>query len=236
MAEVARPRLEHIELLKGVDEEQLRRLESRCRWRRYGIGDKIFDRGDSGRQVFFVIEGRVNVVDFTLSGREVAFASAVAGDSFGELAAIDGLPRSTSVVAVETTYLGILPHEPFIALLRENAEIAFRVLVRLAEIVRRGDERIMELSTLAATHRVYAEILRMAQPDAAVPDLWVVRPLPPLREIASRVSTTRETVARALGQLYPSGLLRRKGRNLYLMDRTALQQKIYAWQLESSVK
>ena len=72
----------------------------------------------------------------------------------------------------------------------------------------------------------------MAKPDAAVPDLWVVRPLPPLREIASRVSTTRETVARSLGQLYPQGLLRRKGRNLYLMDRGALEEIVRAMQDE----
>ena len=236
MADSAIASLEHARLLKGLDPASRARLEARCRWRRYRIGEKVFERGDQSRDVFFIVEGRVNIVDFTLSGREVAFASAEAGDSFGELAALDGLPRSTSVVAVDNSYLGVLPHEPFVSLLRENAEISFRVLTRLAEIVRRGDERIMELSTLAATHRVYAELLRMAQPDAAVPELWVVRPLPPLREIASRVSTTRETVARALGQLYPSGLLRRKGRNLYLMDRAALEQKIYAWQLDGGVK
>ncbi len=236
MAEGATASLEHMELLRGLDPASRARHEARCRWRRYRIGEKVFERGDRSRDVFFIVSGRVNIVDFTLSGREVAFASADIGDSFGELAALDGLPRSTSVVAVDDSYLAVLPHEPFIALLRENAEISFRVLNRLAQIVRRGDERIMELSTLAATHRVYAELLRMAQPDAAVPDLWVVRPLPPLREIASRVSTTRETVARALGQLYPSGLLRRKGRNLYLMDRTALEHKIYAWQLDGGVK
>jgi hypothetical protein len=88
--------------------------------------------------------------------------------------------------------------------------VTFRVAKRLAEIVRLSDQRIMELSTLAATQRVYAELLRMAEPDTAVPDLWVIRPLPPVREIASRVSTTRETAARALGQLYPTGLIRRK--------------------------
>ncbi len=236
MAESESASLEHARLLMGLDPASRARLEARCRWRRYRIGEKVFERGDRTRDVFFIVSGRVNIVDFTLSGREVAFASAETGDSFGELAALDGLPRSTSVVAVDNSYLAVLPHEPFVALLREHAEISFRVLTRLAEIVRRGDERIMELSTLAATHRVYAELLRMAQPDAAVPELWVVRPLPPLREIASRVSTTRETVARALGQLYPSGLLRRKGRNLYLMDRAALEQKIYAWQLDGSVK
>ena len=73
----------------------------------------------------------------------------------------------------------------------------FKVLQNLTAMVRSGDMRIMELSTVAATQRVYAELLRMARPDAAVPDLWVIHPLPPLREIASRVSTTRETVARA---------------------------------------
>lgn len=228
--------LEGVELLDGLDEDERARLAERCRWRRFKPGERVFDRGDRGRDVFFVVEGRVNAVDFTFSGREVAFASLTEGSSFGELAAIDGLPRSTSVVAAEKSYLAALPHEPFVALLRENAEVSFRVLTKLAEIVRRGDERIMEMSTLAATHRVYAELLRMAQPDAAVPDLWVVRPLPPLREIASRVSTTRETVARALGQLYPSGLLRRKGRNLYLMDRAALQQMIYTLQLEGAIK
>jgi CRP/FNR family transcriptional regulator, cyclic AMP receptor protein len=51
-----------------------------------------------------------------------------------------------------------------------------------------------------------------------VSDLWIVRPLPPLRE----------TVVRALSQLYPNGLLRRKGRNLYLMDRAALEQITHA--------
>ena len=63
----------------------------------------------------------------------------------------------------------------------------------------------------------------MAQPDAAVPDLWVVRSMPPLREIASRVSTTRETVARSMGHLYNDEIVRKKGRNLYLMDRERLE-------------
>ena len=100
-----------MKLLNMLDESQRARLESRCRWRRYKNGEKVFDRGDEGRDVFFVVEGRVNAVDFTLSGREVAFASIKEGDSFGELAAIDGLPRSTSVVAAENSYLAALPHD-----------------------------------------------------------------------------------------------------------------------------
>ena len=236
MRETERPTLADVDLFKTLDESERARMESRCRWRRYRSGERIFECGDETREVFFVVEGKINIVDFTLSGREVAFDSAMPGDSFGELAAIDGLPRSTSVVAAQASTLAVMGHKDFNDMLATNAATAVFVLSRLGEIVRRSDERIMELSALAATHRVYAEILRMAQPDAASPDLWVVRPLPPLREIASRVSTTRETVARSLSQLYPTGLLRRKGRNLYLMDRAKLEDLVQVWQMNAGIK
>ena len=225
--------LSEIALLRGLDETERLRLESRCHWRRYAAGETVLERGSDSREVLFIAQGSVNIVDFSFSGREVAYATLRAGDCFGEMAAIDGQPRSASVVAVEKTMLAILPSDRFLDLLRENAEVTFRLLQRLTHIVRSGDVRIMELSTLAATQRVYAELLRMAVPDAAVPSLWVIHPLPPLREIASRVSTTRETVARALSQLYPTGLLRRKGRSLYIMDRAKFQATLQALQNES---
>jgi len=222
--------LSGIALLHGLDEATRLHLESRCHWRRYSAGETVLERGSESREVLFIAQGAVNVVNFSLAGREVAYATLRTGDCFGELAAIDGQPRSASVVAVEKTLLAVLPSDRFLGLLRENAEITFRLLQRLTRMVRSGDVRIMELSTLAATQRVYAELLRMAVPDAAVPSLWVIHPLPPLREIASRIGTTRETVARALSQLYPTGLLRRKGRSLYLMDRDKLQATLEALQ------
>lgn len=222
--------LSGIELLHGLDEAARVRLEGRCHWRRYSAGETVFERGSESREVLFIAQGAVNVVNFTVAGREVAFATLRAGECFGELAAIDGQPRSASVVAVEKTMLAILPSDHFLDLLRENAEITFRLLQRLTHMVRSGDVYIMELSTLAATQRVYAELLRRAVPDIAVPSLWVIHPLPPLREIASRVGTTRETVARALSQLYPTGLLRRKGRSLYIMDRAKLEATLVALQ------
>lgn len=220
--------LSGITLLRGLDAAARTRLEGQCHWRRYSAGETVFERGSESREVMFIAQGAVNIVNYTLTGREVAFATLGAGDCFGELAAIDSRPRSASVVAAEKTLLAILPSDHFLGLLRENAEISFQLLQRLTHMVRSGDVYIMELSTLAATQRVYAELLRRAVPDTAVPSLWVIHPLPPLREIASRVGTTRETVARALSQLYPSGLLRRKGRSLYIMDRERLQATLDA--------
>jgi CRP-like cAMP-binding protein len=219
-----------INILDGLDEAILRRLESRCRWRRVTPGQRLIDFGAESREVFFIIDGAVSVVNFSANGREIAFATVEAGDLFGEISAIDGRPRSASVVAVAPSLIATLPAVTFVELLKTEAEVSFRLVERMTKLVRAGDIRIMELSTLAAAQRVYAELLRMAQPDAAVPGLWVVRPLPPLREIASRVSTTRESAARALSQVYSTGLMRRKGRNLYLMDKAKLEEFVSALQ------
>ncbi|GIK99739.1 MAG: transcriptional regulator [Alphaproteobacteria bacterium] len=216
--------LKDIPLFEGLDDAERQRLEASCQWRSYRAGQQVIESGSEGTEVFFIVRGAVNIINFSASRREIAFATARAGDCFGELAAIDGLPRSASAVAIDDCFLAALPSDVFVGLLKRRVEVTFRVLQGLAHMVRTSDVRIMELSTLPATQRVYAELLRMAVPDAAVPSLWVVRPLPPLREIASRVSTTRETVARSLSQLYPTGLLRRKGRNLYLMDRRRFEE------------
>lgn len=224
-----------IKILEELDEAERRQLATRCRWRTYSTGETVLERGSESREVFFIVQGAVNIVNYSVSGREVVYATLGAGDCVGELSSIDGEPRSATVVATEPTLLAILPAADFVDLLRRRAEVTFRMLLRLTGMVRSGDVRIMELSTLAATQRVYAELLRMAKPDAAVPNLWVIHPLPPLRIIASRVSTTRETVARALSQLYPSGLLRRKGRNLYIMDRPRYEAMLASLQADGSL-
>ncbi len=212
-----------IELFEDLGEADRRAIETKCRWRRCKKGEHVLDHGSESREVFFIVRGAVNVVNVSPAGRDVTFAAIEAGGMFGELSAIDGKPRSASVVAGEETLLAVMPSRSFVELLQNHATIAFRLLQRLTKMVRAGDLRIMELSTLAASHRVYAELLRMAVPDAAVAGRWVVRPLPPLREIASRISTTRETVARALSQLYADGLVKRSGRVLYITDRDKLQ-------------
>ena len=105
MAEESAPRLAGIALLRSMSEAELRALEQRCRWRRFGAGQQIVDRDSEDRSVFFVVEGRVRVVDYSPGGREVIYAVLGPGSHFGELAAIDGRGRSASVLAVEDCVL-----------------------------------------------------------------------------------------------------------------------------------
>ncbi len=215
--------LAEFSLFDGLDDGTRRRIESQCRWRRYRSGQAVLERDNLSREVFFVAEGALRVVNYSVTGREVAFADVGVGQYFGELAAIDGLPRSAAVRAVTDALVAVMPPETFLSLVRTNAGSAFRVLERLVHVVRACDERIMDLATLGAMQRVYAELLRIAVPDVAVNGLWVVRPCPTEREIASRAGTARETVARAIRQLKNAGLVRRKDRKLYIMDRPRLE-------------
>ena len=200
----------------------------------FAAGREIFDQASSSTEVYFILSGAVRILNYSTSGREVTFAAVTEGSYFGELAAIDGLPRTASATAIEDTRLAVLPGEAFIALIRNNSEVAYRVIRRLTGIIRDCDERIFDLSTLGAMRRVYSELLRMAQPDAVVEGQWVIRPYPPEREIASRVSTTRETVARAVSQLRRSGLVRRKDRNLFIMDREVLEKIVTTYETSAA--
>ena len=135
--------LEGLRIFEDLEESDRTALEEHCRWETARTGQKIFEKGEDTSDIYFVIEGTVNIVDFSLSGREVAFSQAEAGESFGELASIDGKSRSASVIATTDCKLAVLPSEPFLELLQRRVKTTFRVLQRLAEVVRLSDRRII---------------------------------------------------------------------------------------------
>ncbi|MCW5729725.1 MAG: Crp/Fnr family transcriptional regulator [Alphaproteobacteria bacterium] len=223
MATTLEGRLDSIELLKSLSPADMRQLEKQAVWRRYAAGEQVLDRSSMSRDVFFVVQGRVNVVNYSLGGREIAYASVGAGGFFGELSAIDGEPRSASVVAAERCLVATVTPEIFNDVLLKNPQIMHLVLSRLVRIIRTSNERIMDLSTLGAVQRVHLELLRMAEPDPLQPNSWLIYPMPTQSQIAGRASTTRETVARVISQLQSSGIVRRKDKSLYIKDRARLE-------------
>jgi CRP-like cAMP-binding protein len=211
-------------LFQGVKESELRVIAAICRFESAARGAVILAPASASRDVFLVLKGRLRIVNYSLSGREVAYATAGPGDYFGELSAIDGEPRSATVAALERCELAVIPSEEFVNILLRHPPLALRICRKLARIVRVSDERIMDLATLSAYQRVYGELLKMVKPDPVRTGSWLIYPLPTQASIASLASTTRETVARVLGQLAHAGLAERKGRTLYVRDLTRLRE------------
>lgn len=224
MTENTKHRLSQIRLFEDLPLKELRNVELQARWWQVNAGEQIIDRDSDNQEVFFVVLGSVRVVNYSTSGREIAFANFQQGDFFGEIAAIDGQRRSATVLSVTKCVLASIAPDTFRHLVNQYPSLAMSVLRRFAGIIRIADDRIMDLSTLRAVQRVYLELLRLVAPDAAVPGLWVIRPMLSHSVIASQVGTTRETVARVMGQLAAAKIVERKAKALYIRDKEALEK------------
>ncbi|MCZ6841004.1 MAG: helix-turn-helix domain-containing protein, partial [Alphaproteobacteria bacterium] len=113
--------------------------------------------------------------------------------------------------------LAAIRPQVFRRLVLDCPEIGIKVISRLADIVLRCDQRIMDLSTLSAVQRVHVELLRRAKPTEDG-EGWQIKPMPKHSDIASRASTSRETVVRALNQLSVGSLIERVGKALVIHD------------------
>lgn len=208
-----------VDILAGLEAGERQQLLARCRLRTFPAGAAVIDEESEGREVVFILEGRVRVVDRTASGRVVTFDEIEAGGHVGELAAIDGGPRTALVEAASECRVALLHPDRFIDLLLLHPPVGLALLQRLVRIIRDADRRISELSTIGAAGRLCRELLRRSQPGGdAAGSTRIVDPLPTQEQLASLTGATRETVARLLGQLQQAGLVRRRGQCLVVID------------------
>ena len=215
-----------IRLFDGLSESALEDLSKRSRWHKYQPNEQVIDRYSDSRDLYLIVEGRVRVVNYSVTGREVTFDEREEGEYFGELAALDGEPRSANVIALNELNVACLSQEAFNRLLLEHPQVTLKILRGLAKIVRASNKRIMDLSTVGANNRVHAEILRLALPGVRTNNTAIVSPFPIHGDIASRVSTTRETVNRVFSDLSRRGIVKRSKSNLVVLDLIRLRKMI----------
>ncbi|WP_135079219.1 Crp/Fnr family transcriptional regulator [Terasakiella sp. SH-1] len=218
--------LENINLLDGLSTEIIEELNKQCRWKWYDDHEQIIDRQAESTDVFFIVQGRVRIVIYTVGGKEITLDDFTEGKQFGEMAAIDGLPRSASVMAMDKSLLAAMPQSRFMSLLTGHPIVAERVLKNMAHIIRISNERIMDLSTLGAANRVHAEILRQARDNMTDEDEAFISPIPIHSDIGSRISSTRETVARVMNDLARKGFVERKKNGLVVRNVEQLSQMV----------
>jgi CRP/FNR family cyclic AMP-dependent transcriptional regulator len=218
--------LRNVVLLQGLGPHEFDALAQACVWRSCEAGERIVSREDAGRDVYLVVSGRVRVTTYSAAGKQVTFRDTAAGEHFGEVAALDGLPRSADVVAVESSLLAVLSRELFQRLLAEHPPVAQRMMAALASLVRRLSERVLDLSTLSVQQRLHIELLRLAHEAGVRNNTARFDPAPRHADLASQVSTYREQVSRELSALQKSGLIAKDGQALVVCDVKRLQQLV----------
>lgn len=218
--------LRHVRLLEGLPAQRLEAIARECAWRNYDSGRQIISRNAADRDVYFLVSGRVRVTTYSAAGRQVTFSDFGPGEFFGDVAAIDDMPRTADVVALESSLLASLSAHAFRRLLRDEPVLAERLLKRWAGLVRRLSERVIDLSTLGVHSRIHAELLKLARQAGVAGNSARIEPAPRHADLASQVSTYREQVTRELSSLAKAGVLGRDGRALIVRDVKRLEQLV----------
>ncbi|MGJ7500608.1 Crp/Fnr family transcriptional regulator [Variovorax sp. ZT5P49] len=215
--------LRQIALFEGLSDQRLDLLAQQCLWHSVEAGKPLLLRAEQQGDLFLLVSGRVRVTTYSANGRQVTFRDSEAGEHFGDIAAIDGGPRSADVVTLEPSVVASLDRTAFMALLRDEPLVAQRVMLRLVSLVRQLSERVIDLSTLGVQNRLHAELLRLARTAGIDGNQARLDPAPKHAALASQISTNREQVTRELNVLVRGGVLRKDDKALLVADVARLE-------------
>jgi CRP/FNR family cyclic AMP-dependent transcriptional regulator len=220
--------LEKIEILRSLDAKAITALSRRCHWRHAKAKEWLLEQDDAGTDIFFLTSGVVRVMITPAPDREVILADVQAGGYFGEMSAIDGKPRSAGILAITDATIACMPAAVFREILHKHPQVSEHLLKQLVARIRMLDQRINEFSSMDVKHRIYAELLRRSRVDPTDERRAVVSPPPVHADIAARVSTRREMVARELKAIEREGLLTKRRGAFVITNVPELLQRLQA--------
>lgn len=218
-------RLTGIKLFKGL-EIDLTPFESRANWRRFDPEEVLVDFDEPSTDVYFLLSGEVRVLMRTASGKEVILHEMKPGDLFGELAALDGVPRSANVTALTRGEACVMPASVFKKMLFSHQPVAERLFCLMASRIRELNARFMEQTVLDLRHRLYSELLRLSSPRQDKSGERVITPPPFHHIVAARIGCRREQITREFTMLTQEGLIERTRGALILRQPDVLKERV----------
>ncbi|HET6438766.1 MAG TPA: Crp/Fnr family transcriptional regulator [Anaeromyxobacter sp.] len=210
--------LRGVSIFADLDGGALSALERVAEPREFPEGAVIVSQEEPGESLYVLVRGRVKVVLYGPTGREVIlYIFRSPGDFFGEMSLLDDQPRSATVIAAERSRLLSLSRADFQQHIAAHPRTALRVLTELSRRLRRADEVIGNLALLDVYGRLATKLKEMAESEGEErEDGILIRERPTQAEIAAMIGTSRETVSRALSELARRGFLEMSGKRLLL--------------------
>lgn len=200
--------IERIPLFESLDPEDRTRLLTMASVRRVPARKRLFRKGDPGRELFVLLRGRAKAASESRE-RGTVFDFFEPGEVVGEIALLDGGPRTATVTTVSTCDFLVLERGEFLALLEREPRVAIRLLAACATRLRHTSELLEDAVFLGLRARLAKRLLQLAQEYGAETGVGVRINLKlSQRELGELVGAARESVNRQLGLWETAGLLR----------------------------
>lgn len=203
-------------LFGSLSEPDRAAVAGRMRRVEFQSDQMIFSRGDPGRDIYLVLEGRVRLSILSGDGRELSFAHAGPGSVFGEIATLDGGERTAGATAMTRVKAMTLPQRGLIELIEKNPQVAMAAIRFLCSRLRETDQRLEAI----ALHRIEVRLARLilsalrletpaAKGKSVALDLGMSQ-----GELALLIGASRPKVNIALTTLEEMGAIKRSGTKL----------------------
>jgi CRP-like cAMP-binding protein len=192
---------------KSLPEKDLIRLSQQMTLRSFSRREMVIAKDQTRHELGFLIEGRLQGVDFTVDGRNVGLYFVEPGDFFGELSLIDGLGASEYVIAANKSTAAFLNGEAAKDLIFSTPQLAMSVTTRMATRVRAVTAQRTLLALPNPFQRLCVQIMQLPSKGKD----GIIDPVPTHQELAIMINASRETVTRAFQLLTLHRALQRDG-------------------------
>lgn len=216
-------RLAFIPLFEGLSNEDLAPLEKATRCVSLQPGEILFEQGEPGDTIYLIEEGRLKVYVVGADQKEIVLDILGPDDVIGELALLDGKPRSAYGQALTVCTLLALDRDSFLNHLRYHPETTLYMLVYLSERLRQTVLQAEALAVNDSPSRLAQALLFLAERDGEITPGLVTSALR-CKDLAAAIGTSEEWVSQMLAAWAADGLIGLTGpRRLLLHDVEALK-------------
>lgn len=212
--------------LGELDPDDREAIRSHSAPRRFRAGSALMYEGQVGTEVMFLVSGRVKITYLTIDGRELILDFRGPGELLGEMAVVDGNPRSNTVEAIEAVEALAMKAADFKALIASRPTLANQLLQHTIRRFRDSDRKLIEFGASHTIGRVAARLVEMVERFGTVSAAGHVIDLPITQEeLAGWTGASREAVAKALQSLRERGLITTERRRLTVLDLAGLERR-----------
>jgi CRP-like cAMP-binding protein len=211
--------LRNVPIFNELSDQELEKIAALGVRKKYKKGSIILLEEETGAALFVIVSGKVKIVRMDDDGREVILSILGGSDFFGEMAILDGLTRSASVVATSKSELFMIHRRDFLKLLNDFPMVAIALLRELTGRLRKADAQIKSLSLKDAAGRVANVVLQLADEIGMFRKGRVeIDELPLQQDLANMAGTSRETISRMIHKFIKKGYLQLQGNRLIIND------------------